>query len=1831
MTNEEKELIEDCTHCCRGSLRPCVDPRCKNCIRKGEIVGKVVWDRVISEVEEPQQNQRAVFMITGLSTVFLKGVNFVAKQYGDKFKSKDILLAIHPKTMGSLKIESPAVSSKKPPTYWRNSDEARTILFAPRDEDLEGAGSSLNTVTRIDEAEIIQQVSSWCKLLQPTGSAETYIYHMLKGLRKSEICINLDMWVNFILAMQDEGSSEPPEIRVQNSLHALRLPKNCISKLPTVEQIENQSASTLPFEQAFRNAKEKVRCYAYLTNSSGDKVDLDSVRNAISEAEKKGNDNIRDSLNAVKELLKDEENLKQSDWKPSQQNFCKSLDWKRLGIQLFEGRARKTSAKLGVRTLKFIEGNYGHDVTDEDRLLLKEMKQQAPKVAKVEEVEFYNRWKDRLESRSAGNLGKMWQTRIFRREATESDLLVLLCDGLEALIAAAGEKISEIRDPKVLVRSSRHKEISYWQSRDSNTRKLFCFEAKSLSRILGKTFEWDIDSCFDCCSSKSSDTADSRKVELDLFLVEKEKVSETRRKADIASSIPRVRISWQQLSRLRYDPISYALPMDIAALAAAAENDESMFRPMNFSPKPSHSRSTGSEISLSRVTSFGDVRGSDEGRMFDESKYSDEDTLKLIRESIAEAVVGGSILPGDADTVYKSLDTFEKSFSAAIMAISNDYGEGFASNLIEEQASAFGSLCSTLRKTVSGNTRVGRVVRPLVAELAIVRASGSQKNAILAGWHPLRLAERRAKAKYFADFASSLMEASATLGSDLEIIFQRSRSDLKRWVFPEVAVISSETMTVVESVGGYSLLGLVTNSTDLQEHVEGSCQEAAKSFIDGVDQYLDTYPYEATSLSIAICESTGGNLPSAVAKGVVDISRKNSNLRCDLTISNSNSSKLSYIYSDQNRRFRLEDYGELSGELNSQVTVSVVKHKGDKLRSDSHDVVDIAILHDAITLLSEPEWVNVAKEFDNSSTISRTIGSDRFREKVDGIGSDEVGRYIAPPFQPYAVSEFQNLLYELAKKAVLPSKCDAALIRRVQFDSVGAKSLIEGIHNFARWVITFDSLPIRALLRGCGVQIIREISDPRSGGCVIVSSWEIDRQIIRNINREISISYDVKDKESKILGKKVKSDVQEISGKKLLTAAQNPNSAKEMIGVCVMKAVLEGAYFKHGRNPIWLSLDDYRGWFMSFSSRTADALALTVEEKKEKFSIRVQVGEAKYVSKSSLFSASSEARSQIVETVERLCSIFVDNDDSVSRAAWCSRLAHLLSGQEDLLEHFSSEQVCMRFLRKLSAGDVEFYICGEVVIGLHDDHGDSSQPKIDSEHSYIRTHVLRNCAILDILRMQKNSKAEQLDGLADVNWREASFEKNSVLYVKASNSKVHESALSESDQLDQHSNDNCDKVSASCNVTSDFVDDNEDKHESLSDRLTFSNTVEHDVVPITIWDILRELRNNEDASITDAESGTWAEEVCGQLQEALSGFGMHAEFDDPKYAMTPNGVIVSFTGHPTLTIGKVRKREEDLFTTHGIRVTDFRMGPRRISLFVRRDERKHVGLASTWLDASWPDTRQYGQLSFLIGIRDDDGCALFLNLAGESGGYCEHGPHTLIAGETGGGKGVLTQGIILQMIALYDPKNVEIVLIDPKNGVDYGWLKGSPHMRNDIVTQTDSAKEIFSQMVQRMEEREKLLGIQGVSHIDEYNSLVSVENRLPRIVLIHDEFGSWMVQEKDYRETVLSSVANLGMRARAVGIHLILVTQRADADMVPPKLRDNMGNRLCLRVQNSTGSRMVLNTGGAERLIGKGHLACKLAHQDPPTGQPFFVAQVPYASLGDIKRLAEAAKSHWGG
>jgi len=171
---------------------------------------------------------------------------------------------------------------------------------------------------------------------------------------------------------------------------------------------------------------------------------------------------------------------------------------------------------------------------------------------------------------------------------------------------------------------------------------------------------------------------------------------------------------------------------------------------------------------------------------------------------------------------------------------------------------------------------------------------------------------------------------------------------------------------------------------------------------------------------------------------------------------------------------------------------------------------------------------------------------------------------------------------------------------------------------------------------------------------------------------------------------------------------------------------------------------------------------------------------------------------------------------------------------------------------------------------------------------------------------------------------------------------------------------------------------------------------------------------------------------------------------------------------------------------------------------------------------------------------------------------------------------------------------LQLILIDPKQ-VEFTRYKNIPYLDEDgIITNKELAIEKLNMVVDEMERRYKLFAQQSVNEINKYNK--KVDTNLPRIVLIFDEFADWMLDD-DFKKSASSAVQSLSGKARAAGIHLIVSTQRPDNTVVVPILRANLGAKFALRVDSEKNSNIIIDEGGAEKLLGYGHMIVKFAGQ----------------------------------
>ena len=229
-------------------------------------------------------------------------------------------------------------------------------------------------------------------------------------------------------------------------------------------------------------------------------------------------------------------------------------------------------------------------------------------------------------------------------------------------------------------------------------------------------------------------------------------------------------------------------------------------------------------------------------------------------------------------------------------------------------------------------------------------------------------------------------------------------------------------------------------------------------------------------------------------------------------------------------------------------------------------------------------------------------------------------------------------------------------------------------------------------------------------------------------------------------------------------------------------------------------------------------------------------------------------------------------------------------------------------------------------------------------------------------------------------------------------------------------------------------------------------------------------------------------------------------------------------------------------------------------------------------------------------------------------------PHLLIAGRTGTGKSVCLNSIIVSMLMTRGPDEVRMLMIDPKM-VELSGYRKLPHLMHPVVTDMRKAEAILAWAVDKMEERYQLLSRAGVRHLSVYNQLGDDELRerirpesddewqqiprhLPYIVIVADEMADLMMTAgKDVEQHII----RLAQKSRAVGIHLILATQKPTVDVITGLIKSNLPARIAFQVASRTDSRVVLDEMGADKLLGNGDMLFLLARHQHDAPRPGHV------------------------
>ena len=372
------------------------------------------------------------------------------------------------------------------------------------------------------------------------------------------------------------------------------------------------------------------------------------------------------------------------------------------------------------------------------------------------------------------------------------------------------------------------------------------------------------------------------------------------------------------------------------------------------------------------------------------------------------------------------------------------------------------------------------------------------------------------------------------------------------------------------------------------------------------------------------------------------------------------------------------------------------------------------------------------------------------------------------------------------------------------------------------------------------------------------------------------------------------------------------------------------------------------------------------------------------------------------------------------------------------------------------------------------------------------------------------------------------------------------------------------------------------------------------------------LLSQDDKNSLAANTNAELRAKAGTLEDALKSFGVEAHVEN----ITHGPAITRFelTLATGTKVNRVLSLQDDIqmaMAAYSVRIEAPIPGKSAIGIEIPNDKTQAVHLRGLIDD---PKFRNSTPLTVALG-RDIPGKPIYCDLTKM--------PHLLIAGQTGSGKSVCINTILLSILCKASPDDVRLIMVDPKV-VELSIYNGIPHLIMPVVTEPKMVSNILKWAVVEMERRYRLFSESNVRNLDGYNEYLAYngEKKLPLILLIIDELADLMtVAGKD----VETQISRLAAKARAAGIHLIIATQRPSVDVITGVIKANLPSRIAFSVASGVDSRTILDQVGAEKLLGKGDMLYYPGSANKPIrGQGAFVSD------NEVETIVNYLKNQYG-
>ena len=1453
---------------------------------------------------------------------------------------------------------------------------------------------------------------------------------------------------------------------------------------------------------------------------------------------------------------------------------------------LFDGLKRE-QFNLGKATLEFYDERDTDLLTADERDYLARLRDNKRSEAQDEDEDFYRRHRNELKEQPA--LKARWDRFIFGTPIETEDFLLGIALCLEWLFDQ--DMPSSKRRLKITCDRRNKKDL---KELNEDVGLFFVRRYRGLKALFGNRVSWDIGDLmsFEALSDQwrratkpyrnhsVAKSALQLKFYLDLEVELSTGATET--------------YSKQLLWTYNPNAIASELPGDWSRLAE---------HPLAYccvNREPVSGKGRYQSLDLRNVRTLYPAYGQDRGSFV--ATYKKEVDVSLIwPANLLKAQRQGLISEQIATKFLGLFQSFQQSYQSAIKGFIE---EGLAHNQLVKQAEDYGALLHAICKEAKGDSNRENLLRPLL-QIGTVIVNGGRVTGIVAPWQPLRLAAIANKAIQIASLVRHLLTADSVFFGDPPLFFKELEQELSHPFYPEIVLgwhdKKPELLSLTDHHLDYSLHESPVISNDGFDDTNESPSETSLLILDLTKRFLSLYPHERANLSVVLYNCDSARLPYALVDKMNELHEDEEDMRCQIILRHRDGVKLRDLYekiiesSDADADSFVSS--EAAKDFMARLRIGIMADQAPVPDPKDGPPADIVFLQDVIARHAGLEWYLEACNPMTSATLIPARWSRRRPSAADDMKSVV---YLCCPIQTKEGWSFITALTTFIKgdwdgvenKRLLPA-------RKLDFNDNQTASIFKEIHNLGNWVVNYDELLDRRQLLNQNVKVIRYKQGVTQGRNILISSTA-PLSLLRTMvfGRVKDLNLELTDAECRELAEKFINDANEISGDIVLRAAKRGRNASELMGVVLSRYMIRHELGTERRFG-WYFLDDYAEWLGQREEQIADILALTPEETPDgKLQLAVIISEAKYIDVASLATKRKESQKQLRDTVRRINDAIFGDPKRLDRDLWLSRFSDLMLNGIQFPANSPIDLAAWR--RAVREGECAIHLRGYSHIFVS---GPSDSPECsdfaavaETEQSYQEVYSRARLREL-VLGYWKNSNPTPIrKAVANTDiWKEQTYQRPSdrvqIIQPRPSSdeppSQGGTSATNEPPKPKSPTPSQPTKPSMTAPT-------NEGQPNVAATASTGSWAYPK------VSQLLADYQGGTQDSAADAE---WLKQVENLCKGALQQFQLQSKLLNS--TLTPNAALLKFQGSANLTVEQVLKRRSEFLTTHKLNVISVRAEPGIVAIAIARLNRRVLHLPEVW--KGWNPDCSNGNHDLLIAVKEEDSSPLFLSPKSNA-------PHTLIAGSTGSGKSVLMQNIILGIACTNTPDQAKIVLIDPKLGVDYFAFEGLPHLQDGIIDDQDNAIIKLNELVGEMNRRYTVLKENKVSNIFDLNKKPNATERLPFLWIIHDEFAEWMMTEQ-YADAVSDVVGRLGVKARAAGISLVFAAQRPDANVMPMQLRANLGNRLVLRVDGEGTSEIALGEKGAERLLGKGHLAAKLEGE-----QSLIFAQVPFV---DSNFLAE--------